>query len=68
MIGFIDLFETARDYTLQYTVTHTVHSHVFTSRCSAAASNGGRSPSSGFPNYPRLLTATAHYDWTAAAF
>jgi hypothetical protein len=26
---------------------------VFTGRCSIAASNGGRSPSSGFPKYPR---------------
>jgi hypothetical protein len=49
---------TAHDCTLHFTVTHTraptsVHSHVFTSRCSVAASNGGRSPFSGFPNYPR---------------
>jgi hypothetical protein len=36
-----------------YTYTHTsVHSHDFTSRCSVAASKVGRSPSSGFPNYP----------------
>jgi hypothetical protein len=54
--GFIGLFDTARDYTLQFTITHThtlVSSHVFISRCSVAASNGWRSPSSGFPNYPR---------------
>jgi hypothetical protein len=47
-----------------------VHSYVFTSRCSVAASNGGRSPSSGFLKYPglgyHLLTATAHNDWTSA--
>jgi hypothetical protein len=30
-----------------------VHSHVFISCCSVAASNGGRSPSSGFLNYSR---------------
>jgi hypothetical protein len=30
-----------------------VHCHVIAGRCSVAASNGGRSPSSGFPNYPR---------------
>jgi hypothetical protein len=30
-----------------------LYSHVFNSRCLVAASNGGRSPSSGFPNYPR---------------
>jgi hypothetical protein len=29
-----------------------VHSHVFTLCCLVAASNGGRSSSSGFPNYP----------------
>jgi hypothetical protein len=29
--GFIALFDTAREYTLQFTITHTgVHSHVFT--------------------------------------
>jgi hypothetical protein len=34
--------------------THTsVHSHVFTSRYAVAATNGGRSPSSGFSSYPR---------------
>jgi hypothetical protein len=56
MIGFTGLFDTARDYTLQFTIiyTHTsVHSHVFTSRCSVAASKGGHSPSSRFSNYPR---------------
>jgi hypothetical protein len=41
----------------QFTVhyyTHTgVHSHVFISRCSVAVSNGERSSSSGFLNYPR---------------
>jgi hypothetical protein len=34
MTGFIGPFDTARDYTLQFTVTHahaSVHSHVFTS-------------------------------------
>jgi hypothetical protein len=36
--------------------------HVFTSRCSVAASNGGRSPSSGFPNCPRVST-TATFTW-----
>jgi hypothetical protein len=47
MVGFIRPFGTASDYTLQFT------SHVFTSRCLLAASNGGRSPSSGFRNYPQ---------------
>jgi hypothetical protein len=37
-----------------YCYTHTrVHSQVFTIRCSVAASNGGRSTSSGFQNCPR---------------
>jgi hypothetical protein len=41
-------------FTFYYcTHTHSVHSHVFTSRCSVAASNGGRSPYSGLPNCPR---------------
>jgi hypothetical protein len=37
-----------------------IHSHVFTSRCSVAASNGGRSPSSGFTNCPRAQLPTSH--------
>jgi hypothetical protein len=58
MTGFIEVFDTARDYTLQFGVAHThthtsVHSHVITSRCSVAASNGGRSLSPGFQNCPR---------------
>jgi hypothetical protein len=48
LVGFIGLFDTARDYTSQLTVTHTnVHSHVFTSRCLVAAFKRGRSPSPG---------------------
>jgi hypothetical protein len=67
MIGFIGLFDTAHEYTLQVTVTHTSdHSHVFTSCCSVVASNGGRSPSSGFPNYlwpqlPASHTNSSHH-------
>jgi hypothetical protein len=60
VIGFIGLFDRARDYTLQFSVTHThththtsVHSHVSTSRRSVAASNSGLFPSSGLPNCPR---------------
>jgi hypothetical protein len=50
-----------------YTHTHT-HSHVFTSRCAVVASNGGHSPSSGFPNYLRpelqqLSTNSTQLDW-----
>jgi hypothetical protein len=55
MTGFIELFNTARDYTLQVTVTHThnsVHICVLTSRCLVAASKDGRSPSA-LPKYPR---------------
>jgi hypothetical protein len=54
--------------TLYSTLLHTKVSkvHVFTSRCLVAASKGGRSPSSGLPNWPRLLTATAQNDWTTA--
>jgi hypothetical protein len=60
MVGYIGFFDTARDYSLQFIITHTrarvrtsVHCHVFTSRYSVAASNGWCFPSSGFPNYPR---------------
>jgi hypothetical protein len=62
IIGFIELFDTARDYR-HFTITHThttVHSHVFTSRCLVAVSNGGRSPSSGFPNCPRFQLPNSH--------
>jgi hypothetical protein len=39
VIGFIGPFDTARDYTLQFSITHTsVYSHIFTSRCSVTAS------------------------------
>jgi hypothetical protein len=53
MIGFIGLFDTVRDYTLQYTVTHT-HKRPQSLQCRylVAASKGGRSLSSGFPNCP----------------
>jgi hypothetical protein len=71
MTWFIALFDTARDYTLHFTATH---SHQFPlprlqCRCLVAASNGGHSPTSGFQtviglSYQRL-TATAH-NWTAA--
>jgi hypothetical protein len=39
MIGFIGLFDTARDYILQFIITNThisFHSHVFINRCSVA--------------------------------
>jgi hypothetical protein len=49
MVGFIEL--------LDYTNTRTsAHSHVFTSRCLVAGSNGGRSRSPRFLNYPRAST------------
>jgi hypothetical protein len=50
IIGFIGLFDSARDYTLQFTISHTLVSTVTSS------------PSSGFPNCPRpQLPATL--DW-----
>jgi hypothetical protein len=57
-------------YTLQFIVTHTsIYSHVFTSRCLVTAPNGGRSPSSGFPNCPRpqlqASNSNSNSDWTA---
>jgi hypothetical protein len=39
--------------TNHYHYQTSVHGHVFTSPCLVAASNGGHSPSSGFPNYSR---------------
>jgi hypothetical protein len=65
MIRFIQLFDETCDCTLESTITHAhthycVHSHVFTSRCSVAASNGRRSPSFGFPNYPRASATASH--------
>jgi hypothetical protein len=66
VIGFIELLQIRDyDYTLQFAITHTLVSTITpSSRCSVAAPKGGRSPSSGFPNYPRpqlpAATATAH--------
>jgi hypothetical protein len=70
MTGFIGLFDTARDYTLQFSVNTlvTTITSSLSSLYMVAASNGARStsPSSGFPNGPRaspkLLTAAAHND------
>jgi hypothetical protein len=54
MIRLIGLFDTYSAW-LQFKIhryTHnSIQSHVFTSRCSVAAFNGWRFPSSGFPNY-----------------
>jgi hypothetical protein len=69
MIGFIELFDTTRDYTLQFTITHThacVHNHVYTNRCSVAAFNDDvplplSSRTTRGLSY-QLLTATAHND------
>jgi hypothetical protein len=47
MTRFIAHYGKARDYTLQFAITHThtlVPTDVFTSHCSIATSNGGRSP------------------------
>jgi hypothetical protein len=61
MVEFTGLFDTTYDYTLQFNVVHTsVHSHVFASCCSVAASNGGRSTSSGFPNHLRPQLQASH--------
>jgi hypothetical protein len=64
MARFIGPFDTAHDYALHFNITHThtytsVHSHVFTSRRLAAASNSGSSASSGFPNYPGALATNS---------
>jgi hypothetical protein len=67
MTGLTGLFNIARDYNLQFTVTHTrahtlVSTHIFTSRCFVAASNDGRSPSSVFPNDPQPQLPASHDD------
>jgi hypothetical protein len=51
MNGFIGLSDTAHDYTSQFTITHI---HVFNGHCLVVAANDGRSPFSGFLNYPQL--------------
>jgi hypothetical protein len=70
MIGFIGFFDTARDYHLQFTIrnTHTridVHSYIFTSRCSVAASNGGRFLSFGFPKFPQHVLPASHSNFSS---
>jgi hypothetical protein len=59
-------FDTVRDYTLQFTITHT-HTHQCPQsclhyRCLVAASKGGRSPSFGFSNCsrPQLLASNSN--------
>jgi hypothetical protein len=47
-------------FKIHYYTHFGVHSHVFTSRCSVAASNVGRPTSSGFPNYPRPQLTASH--------
>jgi hypothetical protein len=69
MIGFIGLFDAARGYTLQYTVTHThtsAHSHVFTAVAWQRLSTADFPLPQGSRTVPghsyQLLTATAHND------
>jgi hypothetical protein len=59
---------TARDYTLQFTISYTetvVHSHVFTSRCSVVASNTERSTSFGLSNDQQHHLPVSHNNWAA---
>jgi hypothetical protein len=65
VIGFTELWQ-IRDYTLKFTITYTtVHSPIFTSRCSVTAFIGGCSPSSGFPNshQPHLPASHSKSTW-----
>jgi hypothetical protein len=62
MIGLFDSLK-QRVTTLYNSLLHaqtSAHSHVFNSRCSVATSNGGRSLSSWFPNWPRLQLPASH--------
>jgi hypothetical protein len=70
MMSLIIFFDTARDYTLDFTITHTLMPTVMLHfRCFVAAFNGGRSPFTGLPNGPglnyKLPTATTHNYSTA---
>jgi hypothetical protein len=58
LIEFIELVQSTTTLMIYY-YTHTiVHSHVFSSRCSVAASNGGRSPASATSFSQQQLTTT----------
>jgi hypothetical protein len=55
------LWYSARLHFTFHCYTHTsIHNYVCTSRYSVAASNSWRSPSSGFPNYPRPQLLASH--------
>jgi hypothetical protein len=64
VIGFSELFNVQFVTTLYNPLSHTDYCSQFvtvsTSRCFVAASNGGRSPSSGCPNCPRLQLPASH--------
>jgi hypothetical protein len=67
--GFIGLFHTARDYTLQFTITNMViFSHAFFLLLGSSSQQWTYSSSSGFRNCPGLsykfLSVTAHNDCT----
>jgi hypothetical protein len=63
MIGFIGPFDIARNYTNK-SLSHTDLCYqfvtVFICLCLVAASNGERSTSCGFPNYPRPQLPASH--------
>jgi hypothetical protein len=68
MTEFIAHFHTACDCSLEFTHTHT-HTHTYECarsrvycRCLVVASNGGRSPSCGFPNGPRPQLPASNSD------
>jgi hypothetical protein len=53
VIEFIEFLYNSWPHFMNHYHTQTIaDSHVYTSLCSVAVSNGGRSPYSGFPNYP----------------
>jgi hypothetical protein len=61
VIGFIEIFDTSRDYTLHYTVTHTHYCPHSCLHCCflVAAFNSRHSSSSWFPDYPQLQLPTS---------
>jgi hypothetical protein len=64
MTGFIAHFDSARDYTLQFSITHTLASSVTSSMPLLGRGFQRRMfPSSGFPNCPRPQLLEAHHNW-----
>jgi hypothetical protein len=60
MIGIIGLFDTARDYTLRFTITHTYTKVSTVTSSLAVARQQAPTAASGFPNFPRPQLPASH--------